>query len=105
MTSGSYLYQKGDLITIKESSMILFWQMPSSDRSFRTTKKPTSAIFLGLAKEMTSEEDVYTYLVNCTPIRNPCKVAIGDAVAYVDQSHFFFYNRRKNEKINRSYAE
>ena len=106
MNSGSYLYQKGDLVTIKESSMVLYWQVPNSTSSFKTIKKPTSAIFLGLAKETEKNSDIYSYLINHTPIRNPCKVAIGDAVAYVDQSHFFFYNyRRNNEKIDRSYAE
>ena len=105
MSSISYLYQKGDLVTIKESSMVLYWQVPNSTRSFRTIKKPTSAIFLGLAKEIEENSDIYSYLINHTPIRNPCKVAIGDTVAYVDQSHFFFYNRRNNEKINRSHAK
>jgi len=105
MNSLSYIYQKGDLITIKESSMVLYWQVADSIKSFKTTKKPTSAIFLGLAKDTERNTDIYQYLINHTPIRNPCKVAIGSAVAYVDQSHFFFYNRRKNEKINRSYAE
>ena len=106
MNNGSYLYQKGDLVTIKESSMVLYWQVPNSTRSFKTIKKPTSAIFLGLAKETEKNSDIYSYLINHTPIRNPCKVAIGNAVAYVDQSHFFFYNnRRNNEKIDRSYAE
>ena len=85
---------------IKQSSMVLYW-IPDSIKSFKTIKKPTSAIFLGLAKETEKNTDVYSYLINHTPIRNPCKVAIGDAVAYVDQSHFFFYNnRRNNEKIN-----
>ena len=105
MNRVSYLYQKGDLITIRESSMVLYWQVPNSTKAFRTTKKPTSAIFLGLAKETEKNTDIYSYLINHTPIKNPCKVAIGSAVAYVDQSHFFFYNRRKNEKANRSYAE
>lgn len=85
--------------------MVLYWQVPDSIKSFRTISKPTSAIFLGLAKETEKNSDIYKYLVDHTPIRNPCKVAIGNSVAYVDQSHFFFYNRRNNEKINRSYAE
>ncbi len=104
MSSGCY-YQKGDLVTIKQSSMVLYWQVPDSTKSFKTIKKPTSAIFLGLAKETEKNSDIYKYLINHTPLRNPCKVAIGNAVAYVDQSHFFFYNRRTNEKINRSHAE
>ncbi len=106
MSSVSYLYQKGDLVTIKQSSVVLYWQVPEQSKAFRTIKKPTSAIFLGLAKETEKNSDIYSYLINHTPIRNPCKVAIGSAVAYVDQSHFFFYNnRRNNEKIDRSYAE
>ncbi len=103
MKSSCYIYQKGDLVTIKQSSTVLYWQMPSK-RTFSTINKPTSAIFLGIAKE-DPDSDVYDYLIKHTPIRNPCKVAIGDMVGYVDQSHFFFYNRRKNEKANRSYAE
>jgi hypothetical protein len=100
MNSATHLYRKGDLVMIKQSSMVLYW-IPDSIKSFKTIKKPTSAIFLGLAKETEKNTDVYSYLINHTPIRNPCKVAIGDAVAYVDQSHFFFYNnRRNNEKIN-----
>ena len=77
----------------------------SATKAFRTTKKPTSAIFLGLAKETEKNSDIYRYLIDHTPLRNPCKVAIGSAVAYVDQSHFFFYNRRINEKVDRSYAK
>lgn len=106
MNNTAYIYQKGDLVTIRQSSMVLYWHVPDSTKKFKTIKKPTSAIFLGLAEETEKNTDIYSYLINHTPIKNPCKLAIGGAVAYVDQSHFFFYNnRRNNEKINRSYAK
>ena len=104
MNNGCY-YEKGDLVTIKQSSMVVYWEVPDETKSFKTTKKPTVAIFLGLAKETEKNSDIYKYLINHTPIKHPCKVAIGNAVGYVDQSHFFFYNRRTNEEINRSYAK
>ena len=103
MNSGSLVFKKGDLVSIKQDVMMLFWD--HGDRVFRTTKKLQNGIFMGLAKEDTSKE-VYDYCVTYTPIKNPCKVVIGDRMCYIDESSFYFYNKRRNyEKVNRSYAE
>ena len=72
---------------------------------WNTTKKLENAIFLGVAKDDVSTREIYEYCLKYTTIKNPCMVAIGDQTFYVDESHFFFYNRRNNEKIDRSYAK
>jgi hypothetical protein len=100
----SYVYKKGDLISIKQDVMMLSYQK-NGKRAFNTTKKLENAIFLGVAKDDVSTREIYEYCLKYTPIKNPCMVAIGDQTFYVDESHFFFYNRRNNEKIDRSYAK
>ncbi len=92
---------KGDLITIKQDVMILFWE--DDKRYFKTIREPTTAIYLGELRAYKDDESrsTYSYLKESTPLQNPYKVAIGHRVAYVDKSHFFFYNkRRKHEKVN-----
>ncbi len=90
-------------MTIKQDCMILYWD--HGDRYFSSTKKLESGIFMGIAKDDSSKE-VYDYCTTYTPIRNPCKVAIGDRMCYVDEASFYFYNKRRNyEKANRSYAK
>ena len=92
---------KGDLITIKQNGMILLWD--GDERKFKTIHEPTTAIFLGDLKSYKDQQslDIYSYLKESTPLQNPYKIAIGNKVAYIDKSHFFFYNkRRKHEKVN-----
>ena len=107
MHSGSYTYQKGDLVSIKQSSMIVYIKETAGEnynpKEFRTAKKPMPAIFLGFLKESSDDADkeLYNYLSRNTSIKNPCKVAIGNDYGYVDGSQFFYHNkRRKNEKAN-----
>ena len=105
MHSGSYTYQKGDLISIKQSSMILYVRDEQSEnlKEFRTLRKPMSAIFLGFLRESRDAEDkeLYNYLSRNTSIKNPCKVAIGTDYGYVDGSQFFYHSKRRtNEKAN-----
>ena len=103
MNRTSLIYKKGDLVSIKQDTMILYWD--HGDRMFSRAKKVHNGIFMGIAKDDVDSE-VYDYCVNFTPIRNPCKVAIGDRMCYVDETSFYFYTKRRNyEKINRSYAE
>ena len=103
MSRGSLVFRKGDLISIKQDSMILYWM--NGDRAFSSTKKLVNGIFMGIANHDNSKE-VYDYCTKYTPIRNPCKVAIGDRMYYVDETSFYFYNKRRNyEKVNRSYAK
>ncbi len=100
----SYIFRKGDLVSIKQDVMMLTWH-ENGNRAFNTTKKLENGIFLGVAKDNLATREIYDYCMQHTPMKNPCMVAIGDQTFYVDSSHFFFYNRRNNEKINRSYAE
>lgn len=93
MNSGSYIYQKGDLVSIKQDVIML--SCVEDVKVFNTTKKLENGIFLGVAKEDDSAKEIYEYCIKCTPIRNPCIIAIGGKTFYVDQSNFFFYNRRK----------
>lgn len=103
MNSGSFLYAKGDLVSIKQDTMVLYWD--HGDRMFKTIKKPQNGIFMGIARE-DSNKEVYEYCKAYTPIRNPCKIAIGDRMCYVDEASFYFYNKRRNyEEVSRSYAE
>ena len=103
MNDRSFIYRKGDLVSIKQDSMILYWD--HGDRMFSSTKKLENGIFMGIAREDSSKE-VYEYCTKYTPIRNPCKIAIGNRMCYVDETSFFFYNKRRyHEKVNRSYAE
>lgn len=106
MNNKTIAYRKGDLISIKQDAMILFWN--HGQRVFSTTKKLENGIFMGLAGEDAEviSKEVHKYCVQYTPIKNPCKVAIGNRMCYVDESSFYFYNkRRKYEKVSRSYAE
>ncbi len=101
---GSYVYRKGDLVSIKQDVLMLSWK-DNGTRAFNTTKKLENGIFLGAVKDDACTREIYEYCLKYTPIKNPCIVAIGNQTFYVDESHFFFYNRRNNEKINRSYAK
>jgi hypothetical protein len=105
MNTGAVVYRKGDLVSIKQDTMMLFWDSGTYRRAFKRAKKPENGIFMGFAKEG-AEKEVHEYCIQFTPIKNPCKVAIGNRVCYVDESSFYFYNkRRKYEKVSRSYAE
>ena len=107
MNSGSFVYKKGDLVTIKQDIVMLCWGTEgTNDRCFRYNKGLKDGIFLGIAKEEPAFKEAHDYCVKFTPIKNPCVIAVGDTMWYVDQNSFHFYNnRRNNEKVNRSYAE
>ena len=105
MNSGSFVYKKGDLVTIKQDIVMLCWGAEDG-RSFRYNKALKDGIFLGIAKEEPAFKEAHDYCVKFTPIKNPCVIAVGDTMWYVDETSFHFYNnRRNNEKVNRSYAE
>lgn len=97
MNSGSVVYQKGDLISLKQNSLVLYWLGLQGNKKFETINKPTMAIFLGFCQEL----EINNYLSGYTPIKNACKIAIDNKVAYIDGSQFHFYNKRRNyEKVN-----
>ena len=70
MNSGCY-YEKGDLVTIKQSSMVVYWHVADEIKSFKTIIKPTVGVFLGLARETDEKSYIYKYLINHTPIKHP----------------------------------
>ena len=93
MSNISVAYQKGDLITIKQSSMICLMSAMDDGWSFTTTKIPTNGIFLGYASHGADEKDrtMFEYLKKSSPIMRACKIAIGNDIAYVDAKSFFFH--------------
>lgn len=105
MNSGSFVYKKGDLVTIKQDIVMLSWGN-DNDRLFRYNKGLKDGIFMGIAKEVDAFKEAHDYCVKYTPIKNPCVIAVGNTMWYVDETSFHFYNnRRNNEKVNRSYAK
>tara|TARA_B100000123_G_scaffold249885_1_gene208393 strand:+ start:1218 stop:1535 length:318 start_codon:yes stop_codon:yes gene_type:complete len=105
MNSGSLVYKKGDLVTIKQNIVMLCYG-GNNDRHFTYSKNLKDGIFLGIAKEEDAFKEAHEYCVKYTPIKNPCVIAVGNTLWYVDETSFHFYNnRRNNEKVNRSYAE
>lgn len=94
MNSGSVgmAYQKGDLITVKQATMMCVWS--GSVRRFITTKKPTNAIFLSYKATSPEDEIIFQYLKHSTPIMKACKVAIGNDICFVDAKSFFFHIQR-----------
>lgn len=98
MQSRAHVYQKGDLVTIKQDTIVLYWDQTAGTRTFHVTKKPLNAIFLG---SLSGETETKQYLERFTPIRNPCRVAIANKIAVLDEAQFNFYNKRRNhEKTN-----
>ena len=97
MSNASLAYQKGDLITIKQSTMICLMNNKGDSWSFTTTKIPTNAIFLGYASHGSDDKDrtMFEYLKSSSPILRACKIAIGNDIAYVDAKSFFFHIQRR----------
>jgi len=95
MNNGSLAYQKGDLITIKQSSMIC--AVSGDSTRYSTVKKPTNAIFLSYAEHVTEDRTLFDYLSRYTPIGKACKIAIGNEIWYVDAKNFFFHIQRHEE--------
>lgn len=92
------MYVRGDLIRIRQGTIVLYWDKFAGTRSFHVTKEPLNAIFLGSLRE---ECETREYLETFTPIRNPCRVAIANKIAVLDETQFNFYNKRRNhEKTN-----
>lgn len=91
MNSGScgLTYQKGDLITIKQATMICV--VSGNMKRFATTKKPTNAIFLSYEAASAEDEIMFEYLRHSTPISKACKVAVGNDICFVDSKSFFFH--------------
>ena len=93
MNSGSVAYQKGDLITIKQASMVCV--VSGDSKSFRVMKNPTNAIFLSYRANNEEDRRVFEYLKTSSPIIRACKIAIGNDIAYVDAKSFFFHIQRQ----------
>ena len=82
-------YQKGDLITVKQASMMCV--QSGNTRKFITTRKPTNAIFLSYKPTNSKDQIMFDYLSTSTPIMKACKVAIGNDICFVDSKSFFFH--------------
>ena len=98
MNSGSLLYQKGDLVTMKQASLVC-QTFPSGDgdikRSFRQLNKPMNGVFLGfLERSIEDDAEELTYLQRACQMRTPCRIAVGDSIYYIDEKSFFFHNQR-----------
>ena len=97
MKNRSMAYQKGDLVTIKQSSMICLVNNGGGGWSFKVTKSPTNGIFLAYATQESNDEDrtMFEYLKSSSPITRACKIAIGNDIAYVDAKSFFFHMKKR----------
>ena len=89
MNSPSLAYQKGDLVTIKQSSMVC--TLAGGTRRFITINKPTNGIFLSYSANSEEDRHMFEYLKQSTPITRACKVAIGNDICFVDARSFFFH--------------
>ena len=87
MNSGSFVYKKGDLVTIKQDIVMLCWGAEDG-RSFRYNKALKDGIFLGIAKEEPAFKEAHDYCVKFTPIKNPCVIAVGDTCGMLTKHQF-----------------
>jgi hypothetical protein len=92
MNSMSLAYQKGDLITIKQSSMVCM--VSGDNKQFTTTRKPINGIFLSYTSP-TDDSVMYEYFKGSTSILRACKIAIGNDIYFVDAKNFFFHIQRQ----------
>ena len=96
MSSGSLLYQKGDLVTIKQASLA-YQKTTSSNGSqkkrFWNLQKPISGVFLGFLTTI-DELDELEYLQSSASMKSPCRIAVGESIYYVDEKSFFFHIQR-----------
>ena len=108
MDSGSFTYTKGDLITIRQGSMILIcddadrWDSPrTGNRRFQTALKPINGVFLGEVPETPEYKPFLEYVHNFTPLRKICKIGRGTDMFYVSPTNInFCQKRRRHEKVN-----
>ena len=95
MSSNSLAYQKGDLITIKQSSMVCM--VSGDNKKFTTTMKPINGIFLSYTS-LTDDTKMYEYFKRSTSILRACKIAIGNDICFVDAKNFFFHIQRQEAR-------
>ena len=94
MCKGTCTYQKGDLVTIKQDAFVLLESLSDGVPSeYKTVKTPINALFLG--DKIT--EEVYEYLMLFSPMKRPCKLAVGSRIYYSDISYINYYQKRRNK--------
>jgi hypothetical protein len=85
-------YQKGDLVTIKQKSMVLEKSSENGEsKTFFTLDKPVNGVFLGVLADEDPENYEIHYGVGLS-MKNMCKIAVGKSIYYVDERSFFFHN-------------
>ena len=96
MGSGSFIYQKGDLVTLKQASLV-YQKTLSPDgaqkRKFMNLPKPINGVFLGFLNQF-DELDELEYLQSSASMKSPCRIAVGESIYYVDEKSFFFHIQR-----------
>ena len=100
MNSGSLVYQKGDLVTMKQASLVCQIEKDMDGtlkRSFRRLSDPLSGVFLGfLDKRLVEDNDDLDYLNRSAAMKTPCRIAVGKSIYYVDEKSFFFHNIQRS---------
>ena len=101
MNSGSLLYQKGDLVTIKQASLVCTSELGDNGelrRSFSQLKKPINGVFLGfLDNRIQDDIDDLEYLKRAAMMRTPCRIAVGKSIYYIDEKSFFFHIQKESK--------
>jgi len=94
MSRGDLTYQKGDLVTMKQASLVYQkHETPSGiKKKFETLSKPTNGVFLGFL-DMSDQDDL-EYLQSSASMKSPCRIAVGKSIYYIDEKSFFFHIQR-----------
>ena len=99
MPSGSCTYQKGDLIRIRQASLL--YKLGKDRVAVSTTSSPTYGIFLGYWKEHANNFAAHVDTESGMFFNSPCLIAVGTQKYIVDAKNFNFHTeRRKHEKVN-----
>ena len=94
MSSTHLFYQKGDLVTMKQSCLVFektYTDKGIPQRKFWRLAKPLSGVFLGFAP---SQDEDFRYLQDSASMKTPCRIAVGESIYYVDEKSFFFHTHR-----------
>jgi len=91
----SWTYQKGDLVTIKEKSLV-FYHTPGSagvqsSSRFHSIPYPINGVYLGA---LDKNDTAFPTPGAGSPFRKPCKIAVGNKIYVVESGSFFFHIQR-----------
>lgn len=90
----SWTYQKGDLVTIKEKSLVYYHTPGSvgvqSSSRFHSIPHPINGVYLGAL----DKNDTAIPTPGAGTFRKPCKIAVGNKIYVVESGSFFFHIQR-----------